>query len=134
MSSEDVNPDLAQQSNEIDEVIICFALENAQIQKITTKLDQQHSKIGQHWYFLLKKVMKVGSVVLWTMKNNLKQGIHPGYPANQRHIGFQDGPHLNLFFLISQPQSIVETSVSYHVLRVGESISGTIRYLICQPS
>ena len=55
MPSEDVNPDLAQQSNEINEVIMCCALENAQIQKnglkIPTKLDQQHSKIDQHWYF-----------------------------------------------------------------------------------
>ena len=46
MSSEDVNPDLAQQSYEINEVIMCCALENAQIQKnglkIPTKIDQQH--------------------------------------------------------------------------------------------
>ena len=34
MSSEDVNPDLAQQSNEINEVIRCCALENAQMQKM----------------------------------------------------------------------------------------------------
>ena len=52
MCSEDGNPDLAQQSNEINEVILCCALENAQIQrngvKIPTKHDQQHLKIEQH--------------------------------------------------------------------------------------
>ena len=55
MPSEDINPDLAQQSNEINEVIMCCALENAQIQKdglkIPTNFDQQHSKIDQHWYY-----------------------------------------------------------------------------------
>ena len=74
MSSEDVNPDLGQQSYEINEVIICCALENAQTPppppppkkknglKMPTKLDQQHSKIDQHWYFfLLKRVVKVGT-------------------------------------------------------------------------
>ena len=59
MPSEDVNPDLAHQSNEINEFIMCCALENAQIQKnilkIPTKLDQQHSKIDQHWSFFTKK-------------------------------------------------------------------------------
>ena len=49
MSSEDVNPDLGQQSDDINEVTMCCTLENAQIQKnglkITTKLDQQHSYI-----------------------------------------------------------------------------------------
>ena len=59
MSSEDVNPDLAQQSFEINEVIMRCALENAQIKKnglkFPTNLDQQRSKIDQHWYFFTKK-------------------------------------------------------------------------------
>ena len=59
VSSEDVNFDLAQHSYEINEVIMSFALESALIQKknglkIPTKLDQQHSKIDQHWYFFTK--------------------------------------------------------------------------------
>ena len=59
MSSKDVNPDLAKQSYGINEVIMCCVLENVQIQKnglkIPTKLDQQHSKIDQHWYYFTKK-------------------------------------------------------------------------------
>ena len=55
MPSEDINPNLAQQSNVINEVIMCCALENAQIQKdglkIPTNRGQQHSKIDQHWYY-----------------------------------------------------------------------------------
>ena len=67
MSSEDVNPDLAQQSNEINEGIMCCALENVQMQKdglkIITKLDQQHSiQIDQYWYFFTKKIVKVGTL------------------------------------------------------------------------